>query len=727
MRLRHLIGGGSSLAFLAAGVIAQQPAATLDTITVTAEAPIPYTVPDTTGALKTDAPILTTPQSVSVITQESIRDRGVRRLDEAVQNTAGVTLGGVHPSFDVIKLRGYESWDTYLDGLREDVPFGSTVWGLEKVEVLKGPSSSLYGQSNLGGVVNKVSKRPRANDFFGEVMVGAGSWDLFESGIDLNVPLITAQPAAPVQSSGKDAKNVQGKGVAPVVATESFNGQTLTARFNAYYRDGGLFYRGSHFEQLYLAGALLWEIGPDTSLTILANYYDSKQSFMWAFPAEGTIWNNPNGEIDVRNYPANTNGYNLGEGEMTNIGYEFKHGFSDAVSLRQNARVSWSNFYRNGFEYPGGLTDDLRSVYVYPPYYAQDDDFIVSIDTALDFKFQTGAVNHTFTTGFDFTYLENEWASGGPEDAEQTYDLFSGRKQTFKWSARGPLTSSPNTVTENYGIYLQDRLTFLDGKLALIVGGRYDISQYDDGYGNYEESAFTGRAGISYEVAPGIAPYVSYARSFYPQWYSTDASGAPVEPEEGEQWEAGIKTSLLDGRLNTTVSVFQLTRENVATEDLTTPDPFDSIVSGEQEVRGAEFETIAQLAPGLNLTLAYTYLHSEITEDNVIPVGGRIQGVPDHTASAWLKYTFQEGFLKGFGVGLGGRYVSSQAGDINASFDLPSYAVMDAAIYYERENFTIQVNFNNVTDERYFSGSSDNTWIYPGAPFNVNAQVSWKF
>lgn len=231
---------------------------------------------------------------------------------------------------------------------------------------------------------------------------------------------------------------------------------------------------------------------------------------------------------------------------------------------------------------------------------------------------------------------------------------------------------------------------------------------------------------MTYEFVPGIAAYANYSQSFSPQWFSTDASGRPVAPEEGVNWEAGVKYSLLDGKISGLISFYELTRENVATDNLATPDPFDSIVTGEQRARGIEFETAATLAPGLTLTAAYTYIDAEITKDNLYSPGNRLVAVPDHALSAWLKYTVQDGPLKGFGVGLGGRYYTSQAADLDNTFDFPAYGLLDAALYYERDEWSVQVNLNNLADKRYFTGVYGDT-VQPGLPFNVTASVSWKF
>jgi iron complex outermembrane receptor protein len=234
---------------------------------------------------------------------------------------------------------------------------------------------------------------------------------------------------------------------------------------------------------------------------------------------------------------------------------------------------------------------------------------------------------------------------------------------------------------------------------------------------------------VTYEFIPGAALYANYSESFKPQWFNTDAAGKPVSPETGENYEIGLKTALLDGRLNTLLALYHLTRQNVATPNLNTPDPFDSIVSGEQRSRGVEFEAALQLVPGWDLTTAYTYTDAEITKDNALPVGARLAGVPEYAFSAWTKYTLQDGPLKGLGFGLGGRFYTEQEGDITYSnpFELPAYGVMDAALYYERGLFHMQVNIDNVLNERYFIGAYDDLYVLPGEPLTVQATTGWRF
>ncbi len=742
MKLRHLYATTAVMALsLPVSSPGQAPAATppastadgtLNPIVVTAEgSPSAYSAPvSTTSGLKTDVPLLENPQAISVVPQELIKDQAARDLNDVIKNVAGVTPGGYYSEWDYYRIRGFDAaFTTYQDGLRGDYDgIGAETFGLERVEVIKGPASTLYGQAPLGGIVNLVSKKPR-REFGGEVGFTGGMWDMYEGTLDINIPLLTPGPSIAPGPVGKGAKAVQ------PVAASSDGDLGIYFRLNALYRDKGSFVDYYNYERIYIAPSLTFEWGEDTSLTLLTSYLKDHGMFSMPLPARGTVLPNPNGEIPVSRFigiPGKSGQLDL---NTLRLGYEFKHRFSDSVSVRQNLAWYRVEQHWNDILYNSVLSDDLRTLYANPYDYDRGLYQRLLVDTALDFTFETGSIKHSLTLGVDYYHSDQKAAY-----REIDYDDFPGSyvaidlfRPNYRVSIPQPhIAGSFHAKEDNIGAYFQDHMKITD-KLTFTVGGRYEYLWLDDSgsYGSTPadatDDAFTPKAGITYEFFPGVAGYVNYSRSFRPQWSSRDESGAPIAPEEGENWEGGVKYDLLDGRLTGMLSVFQLTRENVATSNLATSDPFDATVSGEQRSRGFEFETAAELLPGLKLTAAYTYLDAEVTEDNDIPVGTPLLGVPDHTVTAWLKYTVQDGPLKGLGVGLGGRYYSSQSGDTYHTFDLPAYGLVDAALYYERDNYRVQVNFNNVFDKRHFVGSYDELYVLPGEPFNVSASVTWKF
>ncbi|QIF00307.1 TonB-dependent siderophore receptor [Roseimicrobium sp. ORNL1] len=689
---------------------------TLAPVTVTADAVTPYSAPvSNTGGLKMDVPLLQTPQAISVISEAAIKDQGVPKLEKILRNVAGVTPGGYYQDWDYYRLRGFDaSFETYRDGLKGDYGLNSELYGVERVEVVKGPASTLYGQGPLGGLINLVSKKPsRDRGFSGEVGVAGGMWDHYEGFFDVNIPLVT--PVAPVQASGKGAKNV--------VVGSPGSDTGVYARLVGLYRNQGSFVDYADAERVYVAPSLTWDISPDTSITFLADYTHDNNIVGMPLPASGTVRSNPNGNIDISRfigYPGHSNEI---EQSIYRIGYQFRHNFNDAVTLRQNLAYTYIDQKWNSIMYPSSLSGDGRTLYVYP-YIYDDQNNRFAVDTALDIKFETGPIEHTLMVGVDYfrEAYENSATQINYDDFPGSYVAIDLFRPSYHNLVKPSFKSYDEDDTDSLGFYFQDHAKLTD-QLTLTFGGRYDLHWAVDD----RQEAFTPKVGVTYEFVPGVAAYANYSRSFQPQSFSTDSSGRPVDPEEGENWEAGVKYNLAEGRITGMISVFQLTRENVATSNLSTPDPFDSTVAGEQRSRGVEFEIGAELAPGLDFIAAYTYLDTEVTEDNDIPVGTRLQGVPEHAASAWLKYTVQDGPLKGFGVGVGGTYVGDKAGDVNDTFTIPSYALLDAALFYERENYRIQVNFNNITDKRHFTGSYDDLYVLPGEPFNVSASVTWKF
>lgn len=703
---------------------------TLNEVVVSAQAP-GYAAPvSTESGMKIDIPLLENPQAISVVTEAVIKDQGARKLEEILKNVAGVTPGGYYSEWDYYRIRGFDAaFTTYQDGLRGDFDgTGAETFGLERVEVIKGPASSLYGQAPLGGIVNLVSKKPK-REFGGELGFTAGSWELYEGTLDINIPLLVPGTSPAPVAAGKGAKNVQ-----PVAAAPGSD-LGIYLRLNTLYKDSSSFVDHYSYERIFIAPSLTFEFGEDTSLTFLGQYLKDDGLFSMPLPARGTVLPNPHGEIPINRFlgvPGKTGHLDL---ETLRLGYEFKHKFNDHISLRQNlgfyrVEQSWQNIL-----YPSMLDPDLRTLYLNPFDYRSGIHKRLMVDTALDFKFDTGSAHHSLTLGVDYFHTESEASYN-----DINFDDFPGSYVALdlfrpNYNVSVPRTSIPNSFTateDNIGIYLQDHVKLTD-HLTITAGARYEHLWLEDS-GSWgatptdaTDHAFTPKAGITYEFVPGVAAYANYSRAFAPQWSSKDDADMPLAPEEGVNWEGGVKYSLMDGKVSGLISAFHLTRENVATSNLATSNPYDSIVSGEQRSRGVEFETAAELMPGLKLTAAYTYLDAEVTKDNDIPVGTPLIGVPDHTVSAWLKYTVQSGWAKGFGVGIGGRYYTQQSGDTYNTFNLPAYGLMDAALYYERDDYRVQVNFNNVFDKRHFVGSYSDLYVLPGEPFNVSASLTWKF
>ena len=278
---------------------------------------------------------------------------------------------------------------------------------------------------------------------------------------------------------------------------------------------------------------------------------------------------------------------------------------------------------------------------------------------------------------------------------------------------------------------IRDRAKLFD-KLVVVLGGRYDFakSESKDEVFNTEsetkDSAFTGRAGLVYLFDNGLAPYASYSESFMPQ-IGTDAAGNPFKPEEGRQYEVGLKYQPTGWNSFVTVSLFDLVKQNVLT-----PDPADPVNSqvqtGEIRSRGIELEGVASFDSGLDVTVAYTFLDAEITKSNVDgEQGNRPERTAKHSASLWADYTIPEGDFAGLGAGAGVRYIGPTFGDNLEALELPGYTLFDASVHYDWNNFKFALNGSNLADKAYVASCYGETSCFYGERRAVIGTVTYSW
>ncbi len=657
-----------------------------------------YTAGDAISATKVNTPLLDTPQTINVVPREVLDDQAVLTVPEALSNVGGVNTGGTYRDYDIYSIRGFFGTGfTYLDGLRVDrqSEFQEEPFGLERVEVIQGPASVLYGQNPPGGLVNLISKTPlKAN--FTNLTVGGGSFNLAETGVDTNATL-----------------NASG---------------SVYGRINLLWRQYGNFSDGvDPSERLYFAPSLTIELTRKTRLILLGQYYHDWRSIAFPLPAYGTVLPNPNGDLNIRRNVGEPDTYpNDADNWRVLLGYQLEHRFNDVFTLRQNARAG---FHETDFQglYPSYLDADQRTLNRFS-YVNHENYTTLGLDTSLVANFSTGSwAKHTALVGVDYYYSYN--ITKGSFGAAPPIDLYQpnygGRPSGIK-----PFLSTVTDVSQT-GLYFQEQVKLFD-RLSIVGGGREDFVSTDitQRLGNTESddslSAFSPRAGVVYEVLPKqVSAYFSYSKSFESNPGYLDASGGQISPEEGEQYEIGAKVDLLNGRLSSTLAFYHITRSNVPTADPSNPNFF--AVTGEERHRGIDFNTSATPIKGWDIIAAYGYIDARVTSDNSGLVGNRPLDVPEHTFNVFTKYTLQTGPLRGLGLGVGYHYQTKQQGDSANTFTLPSYGFLNLAGYYQRGRFRAQVNINNVTDERYATGAFNNLYVQPGDPVNVRSSVGWSF
>ncbi|EJO93927.1 TonB-dependent siderophore receptor [Ectopseudomonas mendocina DLHK] len=725
--LNHALRGtGLQLQSNGAGVYSLVPAAesavALPDVTVTASEQAAetawgptrgYLASRTATGTKTDTPLPETPRSISVATREQMQDRKVQNLDDAVRYMPGVIASsyGSDSRADWMKIRGFEPIQL-LDGL--PLPKGSytmpklETWNLERVAVLRGPASSVYGQTPPGGLVDAVSRRPQAESSH-EVQVQVGNYQHKQISFD---------------STGK-------------IDDED----RFLYRFSGVGRDSGTVIEHMDDQRFNLAPSLTWNIAGDTRLTFLGQFNrDDTGGTSQFLPLQGTKLATPAGKIDYNK--------NLGDPDWEfydktfyALGYAFEHRINDVWQFNQNLRYSkleLDNQIITAGGWATAVADDgtvARGANVYDEnisHFAMDNNFQAD--------FRTGALTHTLLLGVDYLRVNTDyrWLYGSAPSSNIINPIYG---QDFSGVAYTAFQDY-NQKRRNAGLYLQDQIALDAWRLTL--GGRWDrldtesvFYNANDAKDSRRDSQFSGNAALSYVFDSGFTPYLSYAESF--QAEAGGNGGAAFKPSTGKQYELGIKYQPPGSDMLFTAAVYDLKRQNIVTTNIAgASEPVSEV-----EVRGLELEATGNLTENLSLTASYTYTNSKMTKvgdprdkNRALPL------TPEHQASIWADYDWNQGMLAGFGVGFGARFVGStdniavgNLGFVRDASDGHSsaYTVYDAAVRYDLGQLdaslrgaSVSLNANNLFDKEY-QATCDGFYCYAGDPRRVTASIDYKW
>ncbi len=674
---------------------ATQEADATDLDTVEVRAPIARSS-DT--ATKTDTPIREIPQSISVVTSDQMRERAIHGVEEAVWFVAGAQGGGYgnDSRSDWLLVRGFTP-ARYLDGLALADGSGTGItriepYALERVEVLKGPSSVSYGAMPPGGMVNYVSKRP-TEEVLREIEAQVGSFGLRQAAADFGGPL------------GGDG--------------------TWRYRLTALARNSDDPVDYIFDDRYYFAPAVTWQPDAANALTVLASYQKAETMSGAGFlPAEGTLLPNPNGKIPLNRFTGEPgeNGYDK---TRSALGYEFRHDFDDDTRFQQSARYARTEVETGASVGPFGFTGDQRTLlrYLFPTEERSDN---LALDNNLQFAFDTGRARHVVLAGIDWRRGENDYASAFSFAAPplDVFDPVYGGPVT-----RPDYTSRTVQTQSQLGAYVQDQVR-LD-RWVFTLGGRQDWvgtdteDRINGGRAHQSDEKFSGRVGVNYLFDSGWAPYAGYSQSFQPT-VGTDFDGNAFVPTTGEQVEVGLKFQPANGRLLATLSAYELRQQNTLVVD---PNhTLFQIQQGEVRVRGAELEGRWNAGNGLSLFGAYAYIDSEVTETtDPLSLGTEIPLQPRHAASLGADYTIAYGVLAGLGFGGGVRYTGEHFGDAYNQWQTPSYTLFDAAVHYDAGRWRLQLNASNLTDKEYISVCNSAAWCYYGYPRMLTATARYRW
>ncbi|KHK54135.1 TonB-dependent receptor [Ralstonia sp. A12] len=655
---------------------------------------------------KTDVPLSEIPQSISVVSRDRFEAQGAQSVNEALRYSASVSSYGAGTRSDwYTAVRGFVP-ATYLDGLQlpNTINLASwrvDPWQIERVELLRGPSSVLYGQGDPGGTVNVVTKQPTTEPIR-EIEVQYGSHARKQVAGDF---------AGALDADGK-----------------------LSYRLTAVARDGNLPFGPFKDQRLMVAPSLTWKPSADTTLTLLATYLRDKTNSSDNFlPASGTILPNPNGKIPATLFTGSPD-FDAYEKTQYSLGYQFEHKLNDTWTVRQNTRYMHLKLddrmtYGVGLD-PSDPTQRMMWRYagIARPSYGRFD-----VDTQVQAKFATGIARHTFLAGVDY----QRQTTKDPETYALTssLDLYNPVHAPFDWSIFNGSGASPQDIHQKQtqlGVYLQDQIK-LGERWVFTLGGHHDWSDLrtDDLLAgtntSQRDSAFTGRVGVVYLGPYGLSPYMSYSTSFNPT-IGTDRSNQPFKPTKGKQVEAGIKFAPTS-KTSITAAVFQIHQTNVLTPDLNDPTGMHSAQSGEIRSQGIELEGTTQLLPGWNVIASYTYQDVRNTKANDVTLNKWPIAIPipRQMASLWTDYRIRSGVLQGVGIGAGVRYTSPTAGAPDNSLKVPGYTLFDASIFYNVGHWRFALNGTNLGNREVISGCYDATrCIYNnGRTVLATAKYAW--
>jgi len=648
-----------------------------------------YRVPNASTATRTDTPIRDIPGSIQVIPRRILEDQKTTRIQEALENVSGVRKQGNYGGSDAggYRIRGFDQDGNFRNGF-SDNDFYSSVdpANIERIEVLKGPASVLFGQAEPGGIVNIVTKQPLSTPYY-SAEFNVGNYSFYRPSFDISGPLT--------------------------------DDGSLLYRLNVAYQNSGSFRDYNFTDRVFVAPVITWNISDRTSLTFDLEYLNNSYRFDRGLPSIG---NRP-APIPISRFiglPESV--YN---DSSLRLGYRLEHNFSKDWQLRNafsfvSGKLSSDAYASGGYD----LVDNQ-----FAPIYVGREEFTrktYTLQTELVGKFKTGSIVHQPLIGVELR--RNTWEYTSFDVADPILlDIFNPNYDVDLPDIPDEQTLSYTTRRDTLGIYLQDQITFADN-LKVLIGGRFDAFQRKEtGFAETttEESlsAFSPRVGIVYQPIQPISLYASYAQSFKPDRFfgRSEATNEPFKPTRGTQYEVGIKADISE-RLSATLAAFEITKTNVVTSDPNDPDL--SVQVGEQRSRGIELDIGGEILPGWNIIASYTYTDAITSKDNTIAVGNRINNVPEHAASLWTTYELQSGDLKGLGFGLGLYYVGDRYADLSNTSVLPSYFRTDSAIYYKQDNWRLALNFRNLFNETYYETSQSRNIIYPGAPFTVIGSFS---
>jgi len=649
------------------------------------------------SATRTDTALHETPQSISVVPKDVLEDTGSTRLQDALDYAGGIgranNFGG--QGLTTFTVRGFTTGEFYRNGfpINRGYPNAPDANTIERLEVLRGPSTSLYGRGDPGGTFNVISKQP-----LNERKVTVGS-QLDDQGMHR----ATLDASGPLDDEGK-----------------------LAYRLNILGEGGGSFRDDVETERYDVAPVLSWQLSDTTKIVFEGDFMRNNH------PLDRGLTRLPNQRGTASR---DTNIWEKGSDNLlhndNNMGQiRFEHLLDDDWTLAGGMQVLDGSLKGNAVE-ANGLQADRETLgrnFNYRKLEWTDKDYQLNLTG----HFDTGGFAHTLLTGveyedYDYKSIIQRSAAGTSAYPINLFNPILGQ-------ARPALTRTTTHDKENlktWAAFVQDQVALTE-RLSALAGVRFE--RFEHQYNNYlpnsqgwdaADNAVTPRFGLIYALTDTLSVYANTARSFKPNT-GASSNGAGFDPEKGKSYELGLKWEALEGQLSVDSAIYHIVKENVLTRDPV--DPNYSVAAGQVRSRGLDISVAGNLTPEWRVIGGYAYVDAEVTKDNSLATGTRLANIPRNSFSLLNTYEFQDGQAKGLGLGVGVKYVDDRAGQTaTQTYNMDQYSVVDLLSFYKvNEHVRLNLDLKNVFNKGYDEGAF-NTYVYPGAPRTLQAGIAYTF
>ena len=700
---------------------------------------------------KTASALKEVPQSVGYVTKELILDQGATTVNEVVKNISGVNQNSSYNDFSIRGFRatGNRNSGNLLNSMRAQTSLWkqSSLANIERVEVIKGPASALFGNAAPGGVINRVTKKPLFENK-NSITVGVGSWNTLKTYGDFTGPLNPKK--------------------------------TLLYRLNLGYEKTDSFRDLQGSESIIAAPSFSYIPNEKTHINVDFVYqnFNGKIDRGQSVPADGNVYSTP-----ISRSLSAANDF-LKENTL-NTTIALTHKFSDHISLNAiylNSSYSedmlehtQANLYykqigngANAFRYADPnkvmMTANQRK-----RYFANN-----SFNTYFNFNFNTGILKHKLLVGYDYFISEQKAGSSSisaqgylSKDKTKVVGTYTTTANVLAGSVQTPTTNVPvfdlydpiagnaykdiskyiwkqNTLNPyeeySHGVYVQEQIDI--SIVKLLIGLRQEwftetLNKETTKEISRQTSAFIPRVGLVVEASENINLYSTWVKGFQPQGANIqsdpDRYGGPFDYMKSELYEVGLKTEWFNKRLSATLAIFKITQEN-SLEQSPKAGKADWRVPVDEESNGFELDVAGQILPNFSVVANYAYTDARIVklkeEGAIKDLNVQRPSTPRHAANFWTKYIFENGSLKGLGAGIGVSYASERLGQVGrraTAASYPDYTLLNAVLYYKVKDVQLQLNVNNVLNRTYWISGYDNLRNFPGAPRNINASVTYRF